>query len=136
MHRRGTRRLLTAGTLLIAIALATGVALATNSNGDRSSDVKRAIEGGKAKNVILLIGDGMGDSEITHRPELHGRRGGTPGDGRVAAHRADDDLFRPGERPVEARLHARVGIDRDGLVDRSRRPPTAGSRRRPARTRT
>lgn len=34
-------------------------------DGDRSDDVRRAIKTGGAKNVILLIGDGMGDSEIT-----------------------------------------------------------------------
>ncbi|MBY0275139.1 alkaline phosphatase [Candidatus Binatia bacterium] len=36
------------------------------ANGDRSADVRRAIVAKKhAKNVILFIGDGMGDSEIT-----------------------------------------------------------------------
>ena len=65
MHRRGTRRLLATGTLLVTIALAAGVALATNTNDDRSNEVKRAIDGGKAKNVILFIGDGMGEPEIT-----------------------------------------------------------------------
>jgi alkaline phosphatase len=55
-----------------AIMLASGVAvsalgagLAGASNGDRTKDVRAAIKGGKARNVILLIGDGMGDSEIT-----------------------------------------------------------------------
>ncbi|MFY0408046.1 alkaline phosphatase [Solicola sp. PLA-1-18] len=38
---------------------------ATRNNGDRSSDVKRAVDKSTARNVILLIGDGMGDSEIT-----------------------------------------------------------------------
>ncbi|CAN5449318.1 alkaline phosphatase [soil metagenome] len=33
--------------------------------GDQTAAVKRAAQGGHAKNVILLIGDGMGDSEIT-----------------------------------------------------------------------
>ncbi|MGH7885101.1 MAG: alkaline phosphatase [Thermodesulfobacteriota bacterium] len=32
---------------------------------DRTQSVKHAIKGGRAKNIILLIGDGMGDSEIT-----------------------------------------------------------------------
>ncbi|WP_242613949.1 alkaline phosphatase [Actinomadura roseirufa] len=35
------------------------------SNGDHTGAVRSAIHGGKARNVILLIGDGMGDSEIT-----------------------------------------------------------------------
>ncbi len=44
--------------------LSTGLASATSSV-DRTRAVRDAIEGGRAKNVILLIGDGMGDSEIT-----------------------------------------------------------------------
>jgi alkaline phosphatase len=38
---------------------------ATRLAGDQTKKVRNAVEGGKAKNVILLIGDGMGDSEIT-----------------------------------------------------------------------
>lgn len=65
MRRSGTRRLVTVVIGLAVIALATGVALATNRDGDRSSEVKRAIDGGRAKNVIFFLGDGMGESEIT-----------------------------------------------------------------------
>ena len=38
---------------------------ATRLAGDQTKKVRNAVEGGKARNVILLIGDGMGDSEIT-----------------------------------------------------------------------
>ena len=38
---------------------------ATRIDGDQTKKVRKAVEGGTAKNVILLIGDGMGDSEIT-----------------------------------------------------------------------
>ena len=38
---------------------------ATRLDGDQTKKIRKAVEGGKAKNVILLIGDGMGDSEIT-----------------------------------------------------------------------
>jgi alkaline phosphatase len=38
---------------------------ATRNDGDRTNDVRKAVVGGHARNVILLIGDGMGDSEIT-----------------------------------------------------------------------
>ncbi|MBN9105389.1 MAG: alkaline phosphatase [Propionibacteriaceae bacterium] len=39
---------------------------AANRNvGDRTRAVHAALDGGRARNVILLIGDGMGDSEIT-----------------------------------------------------------------------
>lgn len=36
-----------------------------SGSGDRTVDVRNAVKGGKARNVILFIGDGMGDSEIT-----------------------------------------------------------------------
>ena len=58
------RQRLLAGTLaVLALAALTGAAVA--NDGDRTSSLKREIESGRAKNVILLIGDGMGDSEIT-----------------------------------------------------------------------
>lgn len=38
---------------------------AQRNHGDRTHALRHAIDGGIAKNVILLIGDGMGDSEIT-----------------------------------------------------------------------
>ena len=38
---------------------------ATRLDGDRTDAVRDAVEGGHAQNVILFIGDGMGDSEIT-----------------------------------------------------------------------
>jgi alkaline phosphatase len=59
---------------LAAVAAATGlvaalaVAVPTAATGrttDITQDARRAIVGGTARNVILLIGDGMGDSEIT-----------------------------------------------------------------------
>ena len=49
-----------------AVVVLTGAAVAASAvQDDRSKAVRSAIDGGKAKNVILLIGDGMGDSEIT-----------------------------------------------------------------------
>jgi alkaline phosphatase len=47
------------------------VAGATHRDGDRSSEVRRAIDGGRAKNVIMFLGDGMGDSEITIARNYH-----------------------------------------------------------------
>jgi alkaline phosphatase len=38
---------------------------ATRNDGDQTKAVRDAVVKGKARNVILLIGDGMGDSEIT-----------------------------------------------------------------------
>jgi len=43
----------------------TGHGDARRLDGDQTAAVKSQIKGGHAKNVILLIGDGMGDSEIT-----------------------------------------------------------------------
>ena len=48
--------------------------------GDTTKAVKAQIKGGSAKNVILLIGDGMGDSEITiARNYAFGAAGTLPG---------------------------------------------------------
>lgn len=81
MHARLSRSRLAAGALaLTAIGASTGLAYATQAppsgalsehggatrnDGDRTTAVRNAVVGGKARNVILLIGDGMGDSEIT-----------------------------------------------------------------------
>ncbi len=50
-----------------AIAVAGAVATAHYDDGadDNSREIKKLIDSDKPKNVILLIGDGMGDSEIT-----------------------------------------------------------------------
>lgn len=71
----GRRRWLVAGALGAALVAAAPVALAANGSGpadarsagsgDRTGDVRSAIQGGSARNVILFIGDGMGQSEIT-----------------------------------------------------------------------
>ncbi|MEU5026653.1 alkaline phosphatase [Streptomyces milbemycinicus] len=64
MHRP-SRRHLVIGTAVVA-ATAAAVAVSTTAGASDSKDgAENAIKGGKAKNVILLIGDGMGDSEIT-----------------------------------------------------------------------
>ncbi|MEU1518007.1 alkaline phosphatase [Streptomyces sp. NPDC005811] len=62
---RPTRRHLTVATALVAATTA-AVAVTTAAGAfDNAQQARNAIQGGKAKNVILLIGDGMGDSEIT-----------------------------------------------------------------------
>src|SRR3954454_10563231 len=38
---------------------------AVRLNGDQTATIASEVKGGHARNVILLIGDGMGDSEIT-----------------------------------------------------------------------
>ena len=58
------RRWSAACAALVVVAAAAPLA-AGAADGDRSKDVSAAIDRGRARNVILLIGDGLGDSEIT-----------------------------------------------------------------------
>jgi alkaline phosphatase len=85
------RRSAAVGALVLAcLAAAGGTALAagglskpggaTRLDGDQSSAVRKAVDGSRARNVILLIGDGMGDSEITSaRNYQYGADGRLPG---------------------------------------------------------
>ncbi|HZT75323.1 MAG TPA: alkaline phosphatase [Vicinamibacterales bacterium] len=50
---------------LIATGVALMVIVARVDDGDRTDRVRQSIVGGTARNVLLFIGDGMGDSEIT-----------------------------------------------------------------------
>lgn len=91
--RRRGRAALTLGAVLIAGAIAlpgTAEAVgqlaldqhggAQRAAGDQTRSVQQAIERAGAKNVILLIGDGMGDSEITiARNYQYGAAGRLPG---------------------------------------------------------
>src|SRR5690606_10985061 len=53
---------------------------AARLSGDQTRVVKKAIDGSRPDNVILIIGDGMGDSEITSaRNYVHGAAGRFPG---------------------------------------------------------
>ena len=52
---------------------------ASRLDGDQSSAVKKAVDGNRADNVILLVGDGMGDSEITAAATTGRRRRPVPG---------------------------------------------------------
>jgi alkaline phosphatase len=49
----------------VAIVAVPSVAVASDAHPDRTQAAKHAVKGGPARNVILLLGDGMGDSEIT-----------------------------------------------------------------------
>ncbi|MGC5166275.1 alkaline phosphatase [Luteimicrobium sp. DT211] len=85
--RRAGLAMALVGGLAVAATAATAVGTDLTGNGDarrihgdRSSAVKHEIEGGTARNVILLIGDGMGDSEITlARDYQYGAAGRLPG---------------------------------------------------------
>lgn len=76
----GSAAFVVAGLLIPSAAIAasneTGGAL-RNGGKDKTSDVRAAPDGSSAKNVILLIGDGMGDSEITIARDYQYGAGGT-----------------------------------------------------------
>src|SRR5205085_5655311 len=52
-------------SVLVGAAIAGAVLLIGAQTHDRSQELRDAIEGGAARQIILYIGDGMGDSEIT-----------------------------------------------------------------------
>lgn len=86
LARRSTLAVVAVGTLaLVGTTAYAGANLASHGGaqrlqGDQTKSVKKALDGGKAKNVILLIGDGMGDSEITSaRYYEYGAAGRLPG---------------------------------------------------------
>ena len=55
-----------AAGILAGVGLIGGLGIVSGAgHGDHSKELRDAIDGGRAKNVILFIGDGMGDSEIT-----------------------------------------------------------------------
>lgn len=75
---------------------------AQRNDGDRTRSLSRQIGKSHAKNVILLIGDGMGDSEITlARNYEHGAAGRFPGidalpiTGQYTTYSLDKDNARP-----------------------------------------
>ena len=94
----GRRRRPVAGALGAALVAAAPVAFATSGSdnadarssagtGDRTDDVRSAIQGGHARNVILFLGDGMGQSEITAARNYERGAAGRLGHGRAAADR-------------------------------------------------
>jgi alkaline phosphatase len=54
-----------AGACVLAAGLAGGTLVTASDGPDKSHALKRQIDSGHPKNVIMLLGDGMGDSEIT-----------------------------------------------------------------------
>jgi alkaline phosphatase/streptomycin-6-phosphatase len=57
--------------MLLPITAFSGDHRSPGSEGDRSEVLKKAINGSRARNVILFLGDGMGDSEITIARNYH-----------------------------------------------------------------
>ena len=90
--RTTTRTLFAVGTAALLLGGAAVGSLATGErdltrhggaarlDGDQSRAVTKANDGGRPDNVILIVGDGMGDSEITSaRNYVHGAAGRFPG---------------------------------------------------------
>ncbi|YAL82691.1 alkaline phosphatase [Dermacoccaceae bacterium W4C1] len=105
---------------------------AARERGDQTATIKNAIKGGKAKNVILIIGDGMGDSEITvARNYLRGAGGAFPGidalplTGQMTHYSVDKETGKPDYAPDSAATgtawatgvksyDGAIGVDRHG----------------------
>ena len=82
---------------------------AAREDGDQSRLIKESISSGKVRNVILLIGDGMGDSEITvARNYLRGAGGAFPGldalplTGQMTHYSVNKDTGKPDYTPDSA----------------------------------
>ena len=50
---------------VVASLVVVPAVVATHASRDRTASIRHALDGGRAKNVIFFLGDGMGDSEIT-----------------------------------------------------------------------
>jgi alkaline phosphatase len=59
------RRVVLTGAVALALTVPAVAVAAGNGPPDRTKEARAAVIGGHARNVILLLGDGMGDSEIT-----------------------------------------------------------------------
>ncbi len=103
-----TRKVLVGAGVAASWLMVATAAGAYHNNGDRSNEVKRAIDGGKAKNVIMFLGDGMGDSEITIARNYHVGAAGRLLDGQPPADRRVHDLRRAEGHHGRARLRHRL----------------------------
>ena len=83
--RLGVWRAAIAGAIVGALALTAGPAIAARHGDDRGDEIGSEFVRGRAKNVILFIGDGMGDSEITIARNYAKGAAGRPGDGPAAS---------------------------------------------------
>ena len=103
---------------------------ATRLRGDQSKVIAGSIKSGKAKNVILIIGDGMGDSEITvARNYLEGAGGAFPGidalplTGQMTHYSVNKDTGKPDYAPDSAATGTAWAIRGQDLRQRRRDRP-------------
>ena len=82
---------------------------ATRLEGDQTATIRRSLRSGRVKNVILIIGDGMGDSEITiARNYLEGAGGAFAGldalplTGQMTHYSVDQETGKPDYTPDSA----------------------------------
>src|ERR1700754_959660 len=64
MARRISPRTAIVGATVAAACLGTAALVGAQSGPDKVAGLQHAIDNGRPKNVIMLLGDGMGDSEI------------------------------------------------------------------------
>ena len=114
----GCRRLL--GGIGAIVVLGAGASFAVGGQPDRTGEARHALHGGKAKNVIFFLGDGMGDSEVTSARYYQYGAAGPPEPRPAAAHRLPDDVVGQAGRvrALQARLRPRLGLDRHDVGDR------------------
>ena len=140
MPRFSRARWIMVGACVAALSLA-GAAIVTAHNApDKVQVLAHQINDRKPKNVIMFLGDGMGDSEITAARYYYAGAGGHLRMDALPVHRRADDLVgQAGARPdLPARLRARLGRHRHRVVDRQeddRRAHLAGPEHRGQRAR-
>jgi hypothetical protein len=92
------------------VVLAVGASFAVGGQPDKTRDTRAALHGGKAKNVIFFLGDGMGDQEVTAaRYYQYGAAGHSTST--AAVHRLPDHLV--GQAGRQPGLRPRLGLHRD-----------------------
>jgi len=63
---------MTVGVVVVGALLCSTAAIASRTHEDRTTDVRRAVEGGTAKNVIMFVVDGLSIPTITPVATLAG----------------------------------------------------------------
>ena len=114
--------------------VAGGVAVGAGGvNEDQSASLAGKIDSSRPGNVILFLGDGMGDRR-SRPPATTGRRRGPSEHGPPAVHRDVQTTWsvKPAAARPTARLRPRLRLDRHDVVDRPARRSTSASRQGPS----
>ena len=131
MPRFSRARWIMVGACIAALSLA-GAAMVTAHNGpDKVQVLAHQINDRKPKNVIMFLGDGMGDSEITAARYYYAGAGGHLRMDALPVHRRADDLVGQAGRPARPTCPTTCPT-RPPPAPRgrpARRPSTSASRR-------